>query len=53
MEPDYHALNNVTTPDRYLIPHIQDFSASLHGAKVFSKIDLVRVYHQIPVNPEV
>ena len=45
---DYRALNNITTPDRYPIPHIQDFSTSLHGAQVFSTI---RAYHQIPVNP--
>ena len=48
---DYRALNHVTIPDRYPIPYIQDFSASLHGAKVFSKINLVRAYHQIPVDP--
>ena len=46
---DYRRLNDATIPDRYPVPHIQDFTAHLAGKHVFSKIDLVRSYHQIPV----
>ncbi|BHF67818.1 hypothetical protein SprV_0301084700 [Sparganum proliferum] len=49
---DYRALNNVTVPDRYPVPHLQDFAGALFGKSVFSKIDLVRAFHQIPIAPE-
>ena len=48
---DYRALNARTIPDRYPVRNIQDFSYQLSGCKVFSTIDLVKAYNQIPVNP--
>ena len=48
----YRRLNAMTVPDRHLLPHIQDFASSLHGCKTFSKLDLVKAYHKIPVNPD-
>jgi Reverse transcriptase (RNA-dependent DNA polymerase)/RNase H-like domain found in reverse transcriptase len=46
---DYRRLNVQTVPDSYPLPNIQDFSNRLHGAVIFSKIDLVKGYHQVPV----
>jgi transposase InsO family protein len=46
---DYRGLNNVTLPDRYPIPHVQDFNSNVHGCTVFSKLDLVKAYHQVPI----
>ncbi|KFD67383.1 hypothetical protein M514_20419, partial [Trichuris suis] len=47
---DYRKLNNVTKPDRYPIPNLNDFASQLHGRCIFSKLDLVRAYQQIPVH---
>ncbi|GBM42570.1 Transposon Ty3-G Gag-Pol polyprotein [Araneus ventricosus] len=49
---DYRALNSQTLKDKYPIPCIADFTAELHGSKIFSRIDLIKAYHQIPIHPE-
>ena len=49
---DYRRVNAMTTDDKYPVRTLADFNANLHGKKVFSKIDLVKGYHQIPVAPE-
>ena len=43
---DYRQLNKMT------IPNVQTLFHRLAGAKVFSKVDLVKAYHQIPIDPE-
>ena len=48
---DYRRLNLATTPDCYPLPNLQDLTARLHGTTIFSKLDLVKAYHQVPVFP--
>lgn len=49
---DYGKLNASTVPDRYPVLHIHDFASGLQGTRIFSKTDLTKAYHQIPVAPE-
>jgi hypothetical protein len=46
---DYRALNAQTRKDKYPIPCIADFTGELHGTKIFSHVDLVKAFHQIPI----
>ena len=46
---DYRRLNEMTVDDKYPLPHIHDFNEELLGATIFSKVDLIRGYHQVPV----
>ena len=48
---DYRRLNNITPDDRYPVRNLQDFNNELRGKRYFSKVDLLKGYHQIPVAP--
>ena len=48
---DYRGLNRLTQSDNYILPYLTSFNSRMHGARYFSKIDLVKAYHQIGVYP--
>ena len=49
---DFRRLNTVTEDDKYPVKTLSDFNNNLNGKTVFSKIDLLKGYHQIPVHPD-
>ncbi|GFS69565.1 hypothetical protein TNCV_3894241 [Trichonephila clavipes] len=46
---DYRKLNSVTEFDSYPMPYLNDFAHALHDKRIFSKIDIFKAFHQIPI----
>jgi len=49
---DYCGLKAIMAKDRYPLPYIENLLDKLHGAQVFTKLDLASGYHQVRVHSD-
>ena len=49
---DYRELNKKTVPDRSPIPCLADSVYGINGKRIFTALDLVKGYYQVPLAPE-
>lgn len=48
---DYRRLNASTVPDCYPVPLLRDFQNICYGMTIFTRIDLRKAFHQVPMAP--
>ena len=47
---DYRRVNKITKGDAFPIPKVDECIEAVEGATLFSTLDLLSGYHQVPVN---
>lgn len=45
---NYRNVNNITKPDSFPFPCMEDCVDQVHSAKIVSKVDLLKGYWQVP-----
>ena len=49
---EHRQLNKMIIKNRYHLPRIDEMVDHIHGATIFSKIDLISGYHQVKIKYE-
>ena len=49
---DFKMINTVTMPHPFYMPRVEEVLEKVGKSKVISKVDLTKVYYQVPMHPE-